>query len=113
MSSYFVFSEFDNPMYLSKVGNWVITFLSARDAAYTELSVTSVVPRQNQHILQPRRLVLLQSNEAHTWEIKSLECYNSETQCDELVELDSIEAQQTFQQIMQEFAKYDVDILLK
>lgn len=112
MSAHFVFAPFDNPMHLSKVGNWVITFLSPQNAPNVELAITNVIPRQNQAVLQPRRLVLTQTAQEHAWKILSLECYDHLCQSDRNVDLNATEANVVYQQIMSEFEKYDVDIQL-
>ena len=42
----FEFDEFDNPMHLSKVGNWVFTFLSPQNQLdHIQLAMTNVIPR--------------------------------------------------------------------
>lgn len=112
MSAHFVFAPFDNPMHLSKVGNWVITFLSPQTSPNVELAITNVIPRQNHALLQPRRLVMTQSTQEHAWKILSLECYDHLCQTDRHVTLDTKEANMVYQQIMTEFEKYDVDIQL-
>ena len=41
MSHYLEFDAFDNPMQLSKVGNWVITFLSpVEELQFVQLAIT-------------------------------------------------------------------------
>lgn len=112
MSHSLVFAPFDNPMHLSKVGNWVMTFLSAPEAKWVELAITSVLPRQNQNILQPRRLVIQQTAEEGVWTIKTLECYDQSIKSDVPVALDDTQAMAVFQQIIAEFEKYDVEIQL-
>lgn len=110
MSHYLIFSAADNPMYLSKVGNWVITFLSPKDAVVTELALTCVIPRQNLSQLQPRRVTLRQCDDHTTWQIQSLECYTADLQSDISVDIGCAEALQTYAQIAKEFDKYDVEI---
>lgn len=112
MSAHFVFAPFDNPMHLSKVGNWVITFISPQNATHVELAITNVIPRQNQAVLQPRRLVMTQSTQEHAWKILSLECYDPLGQTDRCVDLNATEASVVYQQVIAEFEKYDVDIQL-
>lgn len=65
-SAFFLeFDAYDNPMQLSKVGNWVITFLSPKDQEHQiQLAITNVLPRQISAQLQPRRIVIQQSADA-------------------------------------------------
>ena len=46
---YIQFHPTDNPTHLSKVGNWIITFISDPDAQNTQLAITNVIPRQIQN----------------------------------------------------------------
>ena len=53
---FFAFDAYDNPMQLSKVGNWVITFLSPKDQeSQIQLAITNLLPRQISAHLQPTR----------------------------------------------------------
>ena len=106
------FDAFDNPMHLSKVGNWVITFLSTRDAEHTELAITSVIPRQNVAILQPRRIHIVETSIEGIWDIQALECYDQATQCDVSMALDDPRTTIVYEQLITEFQKYDVVVEL-
>ena len=106
------FDAFDNPMHLSKVGNWVITFLSARDATLTELAITSVIPRQQVDQLQPRRLHVIETSQEGVWKILALDCYDPNSQTDLPMMLDDPQATVVYQQLISEFAKYDVHVEL-
>ena len=110
----FVFAPYDNPMHLSKVGNWVITFASDAQAAQTILALTYVIPRQQSEEIQPRRLLIQQCLEKqHYWDIQTIECYNANMQQDQLLELNSPIAQQILKEIIQEFQKYDVEMTIE
>lgn len=113
MSHYFVFDAFDNPVHLSKVGNWVITFLSPKDQLDAiQLAITYVLPRQISDALQPRRVIINSTENTEHWQIASIDCYDSTTQQEVTLSSEDEIAQQALQQIMQEFAKYDVNVSL-
>lgn len=110
----FEFDEFDNPQHLSKVGNWVITFLtSAEQTEFTQLAITNVIPRQATQQLQPRRLIIEQKINENDWEILQLECFDGEHNQEIRVEISEPIAQKILQQFIAEFAKYDVHLSLK
>src|SRR5690606_41510079 len=68
----------DNPMYLQKVGNWVLTFLSATDELTNiQLAITSVLPRQVSDNLQPVRVIIHNTEVENRWLIQQIECYDS------------------------------------
>ena len=109
----FEFDEFDNPMHLSKVGNWVFTFLSPQNQLdHIQLAMTNVIPRQAVSELQARRLVIEQLENQNMWNIVQLECFDGATQQEILLALNGLEANHIFQEIMREFSKYDVEIKL-
>lgn len=113
MSHYLVFDAFDNPVHLSKVGNWVITFLSPKDQLDSiQLAITYVLPRHISDALQPRRVIINSTSNTEHWQIESIECYDSRTQQEVTLSSEDEVAQQALQQIMQEFAKYDVNVSL-
>lgn len=113
MSHYFLFDAFDNPMHLSKVGNWVITFLSPKEQFDTiQLAITYVLPRHLSDALQPRRVILNSTDKAECWHIQSIECYDSNSQQEVILSSDETVAQSALQQIIQEFSKYDVMVEL-
>lgn len=106
------FNAFDNPMQLSKVGNWVITFLSpAEQMEQIELALTYVVPRQVSALIQPRRIVIQQYTETQ-WMVQQIECYDSQIQKDLNIEIISTVAEKILMQLIEEFAKYDVEVHL-
>jgi hypothetical protein len=113
MSHYFVFDAFDNPMHLSKVGNWVITFLSPKEELeHIQLAITYVLPRHLSEQLQPRRVIIHNTAQADHWLIQEIECYNSQNMQEVTLESKDPVAQQALQQIIQEFSKYDVNVSL-
>ena len=110
----FVFAPYDNPMHLSKVGNWVITFVSDVQAVQTTLALTYVIPRQQLEEIQPRRVLIQQSlTQEHLWTIQSIEYYNANTQQDHLLDLDSTLTEKILKEILQEFQKYDVEMTIE
>lgn len=114
MPHYLEFDAFDNPMQLSKVGNWVITFLSpAEELELVQLAITYVLPRQLSESLQPRRVVIQKSSIEHYWLIQAIECFDSNTRQEISLSPEHITAQKTLKQILQEFEKYDVNVQLK
>ena len=75
---FLAFDAYDNPMQLSKVGNWVITFLSPKDQeSQIQLAITNLLPRQISAHLQPRRIVIQQGTDALLWQILQIECFDS------------------------------------
>lgn len=114
MSHYLEFDAFDNPMQLSKIGNWVITFLSpVEELQFVQLAITYVLPRQISDSLQPRRVLIQKSPIEHHWLIQAIECFDSTTRQEISLSPEHTTAQQTLAQILQEFEKYDVDVQLK
>lgn len=108
----FEFDEFDNPMHLSKVGNWVFTFLSPQQQIeHVQLAITNVIPRQANSELQARRLIIEQEHQ-NLWNIIQLECFDGVNQKEILMPLQDLNANEIFQEIIHEFAKYDVEIKL-
>ena len=78
MQHYLEFDAFDNPMQLSKVGNWVITFVSAADELeHIQLAITYVLPRQISDALQPRRILIEKTAYGHQWLISMIVCFDS------------------------------------
>ena len=113
MNYSFKFDEFDNPMHLSKVGNWVITFLSPKEQLKDiQLALTYVIPRQADLGLQARKIIIQQSQHANEWNILNLECFNSENNEELILNLSTETAQNILQQVILEFQKYDVEIHL-
>ena len=105
------FDEFDNPMHLSKVGNWVITYISPQEQLENiQLAITYVLPREANEQLQPRRIVIKQTSEPDQWLIEHIECYNSVQQSDVVVEDRPDLVQLIIENLISEFKKYDVEV---
>lgn len=114
MSHYLEFDAFDNLMQLSKVGNWVITFLSpVEELELVQLAISYVLPRQLSDSLQPRRVLIEKSPIEHHWLIQAIECFDSSTGQEISLSAEHRTAQQILEQILQEFKKYDVDVQFK
>ena len=108
----FEFDDFDNPMHLSKVGNWVFTFLSPQQQIeHIQLAITNIIPRQANSIFQARKLIIEQDHQ-NLWNIIQLECFDGLNQKEILMPLQDLQANEIFQDIISEFAKYDVEIKL-
>mgnify|MGYP000361332413 CR=1 FL=1 len=114
MQYFLEFEPLDNPMHLSKVGNWIITFLSPKEElTHIQLAIAHVLPRRICDGLQPRRLIMRSCPVAHYWEIERIECFDSSLN-QELVFLpESPQAQAVIQTILKEFERYDVCINMK
>ncbi|OTG69119.1 hypothetical protein B9T25_00480 [Acinetobacter sp. ANC 4470] len=110
---YLKFHPADNPMYLKKLGNWVITFINSQDEfTNIQLAITSVLPRQVSDNLQPTRIIIHQTEFDHRWLIQQIECYDSLDGKDKLLSCHDKIGKQMIQNIMQEFNKYDVEVSL-
>lgn len=109
------FDESDNPMHLSKIGNWLITYLSAKEEQDNiQLAISYVLPRQISDNLQPRRIIIHKSDaSSHQWHIDQIECYDSASQKEMFIEPDNILWQDILQNLIKEFRRYDVDATLK
>lgn len=108
---YLEFDTFDNPMHLSKVGNWVFTFISPKEELEKiELAMTNVIPRHLSEMLQPRRIIIAKTEHAQRWLIKEIECYDSTQLREVSIQADDTFAQTALHGILQEFAKYDVNV---
>ena len=110
---YLEFHPADNPMYLKKVGNWVLTFLSATDELTNiQLAITSVLPRQVSENLQPVRVIIDKTEIENRWLIQQIECYDSAHGKDEQFSCNDEIGIKVIQSIIQEFDKYDVEVNL-
>lgn len=110
---YLEFDPADNPMYLKKVGNWVLTFLNSRDElADIQLAITSVLPRQVSENLQPVRVIIHETAVENCWLIQQIECYDSAQGRDEQFSCNDEIGIKVIQSIMQEFNKYDIEVNL-
>lgn len=108
------FDSFDNPMQLSKVGNWIFTFLSPREAMPdVQLAITNVMPRQISDELQPRKVVIHNTAEENIWLIEQVECFNSQTNQEVIFPAQAEESQMVIQTIISEFERYDVILKLQ
>ena len=110
MAHYLQFSPNDNPMHLTKVGNWVFTFLSDPSATWVKLAITSVIPRQQHTALQARRWIIEQTADAHIWQLQHLECYDAALQSDIYLDLNHTVALENIEQFIFECGKYDVEL---
>ena len=114
MQYFLEFDPFDNPMHLSKVGNWIITFLSPKEKLpHIQLAIAHVLPRQICDYLQPRRLIMRSGPAAQYWEIESIECFDSCLNQDITLQLESAQAQQAIHTILQDFDRYGVNVNFK
>ena len=108
---YLEFHPADNPMYLKKVGNWVLTFLNSRDELTNiQLAITSVLPRQVSENLQPVRVIIHKTDVENRWLIQQIECYDSAQGKDEQFSCSDEIGNKVIHSIIQEFDKYDVEI---
>lgn len=110
---YLEFHPADNPMYLKKIGNWVLTFLSPQqDLTHIQLAITSVLPRQVSENLQPLRVIIEQTEVENRWLIQQIICYDSTQGHDEIFSCDDAIGVKVIETVMQEFNKYDVKLNL-
>ncbi|ALH95616.1 hypothetical protein [Acinetobacter equi] len=109
---YLKFEPFDQPTQLSKVGNWVITFVSTKDDLTHILAITHVIPRQADQEIQIRRLVIQATNTENCWEILNIEAFNGILNQEVILNLQEEKTQQLILEILKEFNKYDVSIQL-
>jgi hypothetical protein len=108
------FNPLDNPMQLSKIGNWLITYVSPKEELDNiQLAITYVLPRQISDQLQPRRVIIHKLESAYKWHVEQIECYDSSTQQEILIQDDETTWNMILEQICREFHKYDVDVSLK
>ena len=110
---YLEFHPADHPVYLKKIGNWVITFLSPReDLTHIQLAITSVLPRQVSENLQPVRIIINQTEIENRWLIQQIICYNSGQGKDELFSCSDAIGIKVIENLIEEFNKYDVELSL-
>ena len=107
------FALFDNPMHLSKVGNWVITFISPQEQLEkTQLAISSVLPIQMMNDIQPRRIYISQMDDPTIWNIDRIECFDSA----QALEYEVNDEDDLFKQIIEsmiiEFQRYDVELAI-
>ena len=107
------FDPADNPMQLSKVGNWVFTYLSPQEEFVNiQLALTSVLPRQINEYLQPRRIAIAKTEMDNRWSIDSIECYDSSTGKDVFFTAEDKMGQLVLEKLIYEFDKYDIPLTL-
>lgn len=104
------FSAFDNPTQLSKVGNWVITFLDTAEKAPIQLAITHVIPRQISNDLQLRTLHIQQTPQELTWQLIKVEYFDSTHDQMNEADLNSTLTENFIQQLIDDFARYDVEV---
>ena len=115
MSLSLQFDAFDNPMYLKKVGNWVITFLNSVEQNTTHpirLSIHSVLPIQLSDSIQPRSIEIYQSNDENIWYVENAAFFNSHNQQFHTIKFQHDMMLKIVETIIAEFKRYDVDIQL-
>lgn len=105
------FHPADHPTHLSKVGNWVITFLTAQNDDMTQLAITNVIPRQVQDALQARKFIIEDTQIPEIWTIKSIECFDALNNHSFDLDLNSDQALLFIKQLLSEFKRYDVDVI--
>jgi len=114
LSQILEFDPLDNPMYLKKVGNWVLTFLHAHDQVEKiQLAITNVIPRQADGSLQPRRIIIEQADQEHQWQINHIECFDSLENKEVLLNASEQTGGSIIQDLLSEFRKYDVEVMFK
>jgi hypothetical protein len=110
MSHYIEFDIDDNPRYLSKVGNWVITFLTPALVSCTQLAISFVIPTQHHNHQQVRRFVIQNTDNDQIWRVIAIE-YDDHSSMQTLnLELESTLLTQFIQQLQNELRRYDVEI---
>ncbi len=113
MTYFLKFDAFDNPMQLSKVGNWVITFLSPKEELTNiQLAITHVLPRQICEYLQPRRIIIHNCALENHWEIECIECFDSRVNQELSFQPSTPEALHVIETVLKEFERYDVCVNL-
>ncbi len=113
MAFFLQFDPADNPMHLSKIGNWVITFLPAEITPnHVWLSISSVLPIQLSKQIQPRKIIIHQTDHPHLWQIDHMEYYDSATNTHILLENELTQMQNIAESLIAEFHRYDVELAL-
>lgn len=106
------FDPLDNPMHLKKVGNWVLTFLSAPEQInHIQLAITNVLPRQANGSVQARRIVIEQTEQEHQWAINHIECFDSHANKEVILQASETVGTEIIHILQNEFRKYDVEVL--
>lgn len=111
MAHVLVFHPADNPMQLSKIGNWLFTYLSpATETTDILLAITSVLPHQLSHGLQPQRMTISGQAGGFEWTIQQIEFFDNTTSTAQSYPVDDVIAFQFIQQFVQDCQKYDVEV---
>ena len=112
-SHFLHFNPADNPAQLSKIGNWLITYLSPQDENQAiVLAISYVLPIQMTLDLQPRQICIAKTQNENEWRIESIECFDSQTSKNYCIDLNSSEALTILHRLMSEFERYDVELEL-
>lgn len=109
---YLDFSPFDCPTQLTKVGNWVFTFISSKEDVQHTLAMTNVIPRQVDHHIEIRRMLIQQTSVENRWEILTIEAFNGTINQELILNVSSHETIELIKEILKEFNRYDVEIHL-
>lgn len=105
------FDPADNPMQLSKIGNWLFTYLSPVDEHLNiVLAITSVLPHQISHGLQPQRMIITGQTGTLEWNIQQIEFFDNTLSEIQIYHLDDEVSTKFIQQFIQDCYKYDVEI---
>lgn len=113
MSTILKFNPLDNPMQLSKIGNWLITYVNPKEELDNiQLAISYVLPRQISDELQARRVVIHKLNSVFEWQVHQIECYDSQLQQEVLLAHDAPQWTEILQKIVYEFHRYDVEVTL-
>ena len=113
MSLLLKFDEADNPMYLKKVGNWIITFLNTTESSQhspIRLAICSVLPVQRSEHIQPRYIHLCQTTDNTIWQIETAEYFSSEQNQYYSGYFEHNLMYEMVEKIVCEFKRYDVEI---
>lgn len=113
MSCYLKFDPLDQPTQLSKVGNWVITFIDpAQQSTQTQLAITYVIPRQANQDIHIRHIAIENTPDENIWRVIRVDAFNGLFNQELVLDPTQSTSQKLIQQILIEFAKYDVNISL-
>lgn len=107
------FHPADNPMQLSKIGNWVFTFLNPENELVDiRLAISSVLTRQVGQYMQLRRICISKTDLDQRWLIDAIECYDSQTGQDLVFSAADEMGHAIMDSLISEFSKYDVPLQL-
>ncbi|WP_273777057.1 hypothetical protein [Acinetobacter sp. GSS19] len=107
------FDPADNPMQLSKIGNWVMTYLSPEDELVNiRLAFTTILPQHISEHLQPLRICIAKAEADNHWQIENIECYDSQQGKDVHFHADDAMGQLVLDKLFHEFDHYDIPLTL-